>query len=398
MGEHVSTRDAAGQQLRSALQECAERLGRTGRGARRLGEQNTKATLIDPILKALGWDLFDPDEVNREYRRRTHDNPVDYALLLSRTPRLFVEAKGLGENLDDPRWANQTISYAAVAGVDWVTLTDGSEWRLYNAHAPVPIEDKEFRRVRLADDLDAAYELLRLLSRDNMRDNRLRELWDSYHVDRETSRVLGELFADGHPSRELVTFVAKRVTGLPRSSVQASLQRVRATFDFPFPNLETVEPLPRQTPRPTQNEARREVLGVHQRPGGGSATGGVGPSRVTVTPRPKTPTVSANERRLRLGDLLESDRLNVGPVTATYDGRTWTAEIRSDGSISFDGTRFASLSAAGEAVKIAARGADVPASVRATDGWSFWKARDEVAADYVTLKEIRRRQAGEPSH
>lgn len=374
MGEQVSTRDAAGQQLRSALQECAERLGKTGRGARRLGEQNTKATLIDPILKALGWDLFDPDEVNREYRRRTHDNPVDYALLLSRTPRLFVEAKGLGENLDDPRWANQTISYAAVAGVDWVTLTDGSEWRLYNAHAPVPIEDKEFRRVRLADDLDAAYELLRLLSRDNMRDNRLRELWDSYHVDRQTSRVLGELFADGHPSRELVTFVAKRVTGLPRSSVQASLQRVRATFDFPFPNLEAVEPLPGQTPRPTQKEAR------------------------PATPRPTTPTVSANERRLRLGDLLESDRLNVGPVTATYDGRTWTAEIRSDGSISFDGTRFASLSAAGEAVKIAARGADVPASVRATDGWSFWKARDEVAADDVTLKEIRRRQAGEPSH
>ncbi|MET0236812.1 MAG: hypothetical protein ABW224_19340 [Kibdelosporangium sp.] len=47
-----------------------------------------------------------------------------------RTPRLFIEAKGLGENLDDPRWANQTISYAAVAGVEWVALTDGAEWRI----------------------------------------------------------------------------------------------------------------------------------------------------------------------------------------------------------------------------------------------------------------------------
>jgi hypothetical protein len=29
---------------------------------------------------------LDPDEVHREYRRRPADNPVDYALLLSRTP------------------------------------------------------------------------------------------------------------------------------------------------------------------------------------------------------------------------------------------------------------------------------------------------------------------------
>jgi len=77
-----------------------------------------QAGLIEPIIAALGWDVLDPDEVHREYRRRPADNPVDYALLLSRTPRLFIEAKGLGENINDPKWANQTISYAAVAGVE----------------------------------------------------------------------------------------------------------------------------------------------------------------------------------------------------------------------------------------------------------------------------------------
>jgi hypothetical protein len=67
-----------------------------------VGESNTKAGLIEPVIAALGWDVLDPDEVHREYRRRSPDNPVDYALLLSRTPRLFIEAKGLGENIDDP--------------------------------------------------------------------------------------------------------------------------------------------------------------------------------------------------------------------------------------------------------------------------------------------------------
>ncbi|HEV8424609.1 MAG TPA: hypothetical protein VGS14_05415 [Actinomycetes bacterium] len=144
---------------------AADRYRRLGQ---RVGESNTKAGLIEPVIAALGWDVLDPDEVHREYRRRSPDNPVDYALLLSRTPRLFIEAKGLGGNIDDPRWANQTISYAAVAGVEWVALTDETEWRLYNAHAPVPVEQKLFRAVRLTEDIDAAFELLALLSKDNL--------------------------------------------------------------------------------------------------------------------------------------------------------------------------------------------------------------------------------------
>lgn len=52
---------------------------------------------FEPVIGTLGWDGLDPDEVHREYRRRPTDNPVDYALLLLlRTPRLFIEAKGLG--------------------------------------------------------------------------------------------------------------------------------------------------------------------------------------------------------------------------------------------------------------------------------------------------------------
>jgi len=70
-----------------------------------IGEQDTKAALIDPVLRALGWDVEDLEEVQREYRLKSTDNPVDYALSILRTPRLFVEAKALGGNLNDRRWA-----------------------------------------------------------------------------------------------------------------------------------------------------------------------------------------------------------------------------------------------------------------------------------------------------
>ncbi len=74
-----------------------------------LNEENTKATLIDPILRALGWDVEDIDEVAREYRVKSRDKPVDFALFVSCDLRLLIEAKALGENLDDRRWANQIM-------------------------------------------------------------------------------------------------------------------------------------------------------------------------------------------------------------------------------------------------------------------------------------------------
>ena len=80
------------------------------RDGRRLNEQNTKASLILPVLDALGWNPNDPDEVTWEYKPRPKHNPVDFALQLKRTPCLILEAKVLRENLDEDRLATQLFS------------------------------------------------------------------------------------------------------------------------------------------------------------------------------------------------------------------------------------------------------------------------------------------------
>ena len=67
-------------------------------------------------------------------------------------PRLFVEAKALGRNLDDPKWASQIMGYASVAGVEWVVLTDGNEYRIYT-HTRCQFAEKLLSdAVRLTDD------------------------------------------------------------------------------------------------------------------------------------------------------------------------------------------------------------------------------------------------------
>jgi predicted type IV restriction endonuclease len=39
--------------------------------------------------------------------------------------RIFVEAKRLGERLDDRKLIAQVLNYAVIAGVQWCVLTDG---------------------------------------------------------------------------------------------------------------------------------------------------------------------------------------------------------------------------------------------------------------------------------
>src|SRR5688500_17995530 len=101
-------------QLQRAIKDIVARIARYQ--GKTFNEQNTKAAIIEPVLEALGWDTRDPEQVHREYKTSPRDNPVDYALMLMRQPRLMVEAKGLGESLDDPRWVNQMLGYAAVGG------------------------------------------------------------------------------------------------------------------------------------------------------------------------------------------------------------------------------------------------------------------------------------------
>lgn len=365
-------------ELRDAVKQCVERLGRFRQSTQKLGEQNTKASLVEPIIDALGWDIYDPDEVHREYRRRGSDNPVDYALLLLRAPRLFVEAKGLGENLDDPRWANQTISYAAVAGVEWVALTDGVEWRIYNAHALVPVEQKLFRAVRLDSDADAAVELLCLLSKENMRENRIGELWKSFFIDRQVHAELAELFGSAEPAPELVTLLSQRLTKLTNGEIRSSLVRARATFDF----AAAVTTPPATSARP---EAVGKATIPEPRHGGPSA-------RPVPTRGQPQQRISPEERRVHVADMIAAGRLRIGATLyADYLGTSHRAELLSDGQVRYGGQDYSSPSAAGAAVKLAVRGPDAPESVTATDGMEFWRTEDAQSGDVASIKEIRRR-------
>jgi hypothetical protein len=364
--------------LPTVLSQARERIVRH-RGAA-IGEQNTKATLIEPILRALGWDLEDLDEVRREYRRRPADNPVDYALHLLRTPRLFVEAKGLDENLDDARWANQIMSYAVVAGVQWVLLTNGDEYRIYNTHAPVPVEEKLFRAVRLSEEGARAEDVFDLIAKDRLRENAIDALWKAHFVDRQLRTVIEGLFA-GIPDPSLVRIIAKRVPALSRADVRAGLTRARVHLDFP------IEPA---------------VAGA---PGGG---GGAVLRLIDSDDEPRAPArrradrVPRERRPRRPGvrpDVTLAQLIAAGLITPplelekTYLGHRLTAQVEADGNVTFRGQRYASLSTAGSLARASVPGAPTSRPLLQTNGWAFWRFRDGDGR-LKPISELRERYQG----
>ena len=379
-------------ELRSTLLGCVERAAKYRQSGSRLGEQNTKASLIEPVLRALGWDVFDAAEVHREFRRRTVDSPVDYALLVGGLPRFFIEAKALGENVGDPRWANQTIGYAAVAGVKWVVLTNGVEWRIYNSHAPVPSEEKLLRSVSIEADLDGAERTLRLLAKESLAEDGLDALWAGDFADAQVSKELGLLL--GPPAQaDLVALLARRLPNLSRRAIEATLARLSVHLEVadavavqrPAVGLDYAPPRPGPT-------AATSAQRLQPRDSGASLGVGSAP-RAEVRHVTSRRVVSSEERRLNLADLLAMGRLTPGRLHATYFGTTFEAELTADAVVRFRGERAQSLSHAGRLAKVAYHGQDLGDSVTATDGWDFWSTRDAQRGDVVTLKEIRRRAA-----
>src|SRR5215211_6803014 len=240
IGEHMEMTNSTRQSLTSVLPKLRKRIEKIQIRNENIGEQNTKAALIDPLLAALGWDVEDIDEVSREYRRKTQDNPVDYALFMLRSPRLFVEAKGLHKDLSDRKWISQILGYATVVGVEWCVLTNGDEYRLYNAHAPVDVEQKLFRVVRISESNEETYtrETLELLSKEKMGDNLLNVLWKSHFIDRHVSRTLGELLQNDDAS--LIRQIRKRTPELTPAEIRESLKRADMRIDFPVVSVSSL--------------------------------------------------------------------------------------------------------------------------------------------------------------
>ena len=117
-------------------------------------EESTKNGLIMPLLNILGYNVFDPDEVNPEYTAdfgtKTKEK-VDYAIIKNGEPIMLVECKPCNQKLGD-RQASQLYRYFSVCPAKIGILTNGL---IYKFYSDLDEENKMDKRPFLTLDLES---------------------------------------------------------------------------------------------------------------------------------------------------------------------------------------------------------------------------------------------------
>ena len=94
-------------------------------------ESNTIQYLVEPVLRGLGWDVSDPNQVRKEFKPADKRAiAVDIALIKKGVPKVFVEAKRLDRHYDSG-YSAQLDKYASYLDEGIAVLTNGRFWKVY---------------------------------------------------------------------------------------------------------------------------------------------------------------------------------------------------------------------------------------------------------------------------
>lgn len=265
--------------LHEALSSASTTISNLLQKTNRINEQNTKAILIEPLLLALGWNVHDLDEVQREYRYKEKDNPVDYAcFVLHGHPRLFVEAKAFNADLKERKWRAQIVNYANTTGVEWCVLTNGVEWQLYKSNAPGELNKKMFLETSLNSDekskrfVDPDF-FFSLLSKDKIKENEIENYWKKIISDRRCKEALHKMLEGRDTS--LVNLI-KRKSKVTKNEVEGFLSRSKFFVEILADSIDAKEKKKKSKRKkppivknlPSQKEIEMPLLKVLLRRGG----------------------------------------------------------------------------------------------------------------------------------
>ncbi len=112
-----------------------------------LDEAATKQYIVLNILKILGWDPFNIDEVRPEYS--VGKQKVDYALRYRGRNKVFIEVKKVNENLE--KHQEQLLTYSFKEGIKLAVLTNGISWWFYLPLHEGNWEQRKFFTIEIYD-------------------------------------------------------------------------------------------------------------------------------------------------------------------------------------------------------------------------------------------------------
>jgi len=157
------------------------------RDARERGanESDTVMYLVKFFEEVLGYDSL-KGEISKELPIK--DRYCDIALKLDGKIELLVEAKAASVKVLSDRNTEQAENYAAHAGIEWVLLTNGIEWKLFHltfAEGEGIAHDVAFSvnmLEQVEQDAQTLWGVLSLLSKTSMKKRDLQEYWSQRKI------------------------------------------------------------------------------------------------------------------------------------------------------------------------------------------------------------------------
>ncbi len=160
-------------------------------------EARTKQALVLRVLKALGWDPFNIDEVCPEYS--VGGKRVDYVLRHGGINKAFIEVKKVSENLE--RHQEQLLNYSFREGVKLAILTNGISWWFYLPLREGSWEQRKFYAIDIYDQKseEIAKKFEEFLSKENVVSDRTIENAENLYKNRQKQYFIKETL----PNRQL---------------------------------------------------------------------------------------------------------------------------------------------------------------------------------------------------
>src|SRR4051794_35249800 len=126
-------------------------------------EEATKNAMVMPFISALGYNVFDPQEVTPELHADVglkKGEKVDYAILKDGKPIILFECKWHGADLNKEH-ASQLYRYFSVTEARFGVLTNGIAYRFYtDLEAQNKMDSKPFFEFNMANYRDQDIEEL----------------------------------------------------------------------------------------------------------------------------------------------------------------------------------------------------------------------------------------------
>lgn len=176
-------------------------------------EEAAKTALVMPFLQALGYDVFNPDEVVPEFTcdvgGRRHEK-VDYAIRVEGKLIMLVECKPISQGLS-LRHASQLFRYFSTTEAKFAILTNGAEFKFYSdLDAQNKMDEKPFFEFDLRTLRKSDARALTKFQKGDFDPEATREAAASLQMEGAVTKAIEAELEE--PSSEFIRIIGKQVT------------------------------------------------------------------------------------------------------------------------------------------------------------------------------------------